>query len=75
MGSGAQERGEALEKLAHIAVPGSGHKGGGNGEKPGGCRYSDRDDSRVKQETGLYLKGLFQGLHATTAEQDPRPSA
>lgn len=37
--------------------------------------YFDRDDSRVKQEPRLYLKLLFQGIHATTAKQSPQPSA
>lgn len=35
--------------------------------------YFYRDDSSVKQEPSLYLKLLFQGIHATPAKQNPNP--
>lgn len=37
--------------------------------------YFDRDDAKVKQEPSLYLKLLFQGIHATTTKQNPQTSA
>lgn len=41
------------------------------GDSLEGC--FDRGGSKVKQEPSLYLKLLFQGVHATSAKRKPNP--